>query len=205
MLLRLMKMQKHRKTKKSWHSCVNPRLIKWSKKKKVALDEKDLSPLKYDMHAVNDRVYRAMSRVGKTRVDIAMLYGMDTSIPLALQPREKVPRPTMENIVKLSVFLGVSVRWILYGEPENEVDIFVMGPHACDTAYMSVTGQSASQGGAIIAGARNSTVVVQNIAGEGLSSMERELIRTIRQLSPREQAAVMSYVFALDQESKDKK
>lgn len=157
------------------------------------------------MLAVSDRVYRAMSRIGKTRVEVAALYGMDPSIPLALQPREKVPRPTMENLVKLSVFLGVSVRWILYGEPENEVDIFVMGPHACDTACMSVTGQAASQGGAIISGAKNSTVVVQNISGEELSSMERELIRTIRQLPPRKQATVMSYVFTLEEQTKDKK
>ena len=201
-----MKMQNPRKTKKRETSLshIRSRVSKWVYVR-PKLENHDLCPAKYDMYAINERVYRTMSRVGKTRVDIATLYGMDASIPLALQLREKVPRPTMGKVVKLSGFLGVSVRWILHGEPENEVDIFVMGPHSCGTACMSVTGQAASQGGAIISGAKNSTVVVQNISGEELSSMERELIRTIRQLPPREQATVMSYVFTLEEQTKDKK
>lgn len=165
------------------------------------------------MPAMNDRVHLAMIRLGQSRVDIAELFGMDTSIPLAMQPPEKVPRPTIGNVAKISGHMGVSVRWILYGEPENDVDRFVIGQQACapscgpscGLACNVDAGRSASQGGAVISGAQNSTVVVQHITGDDLSSMEREMIHAIRSLSARDQAAVMAYVFALEKESAEKK
>ena len=161
------------------------------------------------MTAMNDRVFLAMIRLGQTRVDIAELFGMDTSVPLAMQPPEKVPRPTIGNIAKISGHMGVSVRWLLHGEPENDVDRFVIGQQACvpscgplcDRGCSSNGGRSASQGGAIISGAQNSTVVVQNIKGDDLSPMEREMLRSIRALSARDQAAIISYVFALEKGS----
>lgn len=160
---------------------------------------------KYDMRALNDRFHMAMFKTGKTRADIAELFGMDAKIPLALQPSEKVPRPTMENIVRVSNFLGVSVRWMLTGEPENDVDVFVGSASGGITAGNAAMGASATHGAAIIAGANNSTVVVQNGQGDGLTAMEREAINTIRKLPPREQAATMSYIFALEKEGQDQR
>ena len=170
-------------------------------RKKVDLRENDLSPDEYNMRAVNDRVYRAIIRVGKTRAEVATMYGMDANIPLAMHPPEKVPRPTMENVVKLAGFLGVSVRWILYGEPENDVDLFVMGQQQTGTA---VAGAAATNGAAIITGAHNSTVVVQNFKGHGLTDCEREMIRVFRQLPVRDRAAVVSYVLAFEHQEPQK-
>lgn len=130
------------------------------------------------------------------------MYGMDASIPLAMQPPERVPRPTMENMVKLSGLLGVSVRWMLHGEPENDVDVFVMGPLPSGA---SLAATAATNGAAIISGASNSTVVVQNIRGDDLSGMEREMILTLRQLHPKDQAAAFSYVFALESSAAEQK
>ena len=169
------------------------------RKKCLKLRENDLSPAEYNMRDINERVYRAMMKMGKSRVDVAELYGMDTTIPLAMQPPEKVPRPTMENVVRLSRFLGVSVRWMLYGDPENDVDRFVVG----DTSDSRQTRGSVSHGAAIIAGATNSTVVVQNIKADGLSDLERAVLQALRTLPPRDQASVMSYIFALEKESLD--
>ena len=176
-------------------------LLRLRSKKNVELKETDLSPDDYNMKDINDRVLKAIMRTGKTRVEVADLYGMDTSLPLAMQPPEKVPRPTMENVVKLAVFLGVSVRWILHGEPENEVDLFVMSQQSAGMTSHTAQAASASQGAAIINGANNSTVVVQNITGESLSELEREVIKAIRQLPVREQASVASYVFAIEEKA----
>ncbi len=173
-------------------------LFKFFGRNKLKLQSYDLSPEEYDMKAVNDRTFSAMMRVGKTRADVAELFGMDSSIPLALQPKDKVPRPTMGNIVRLAEFLGVSVGWLLTGKPENEVDVFVISVPGVSGANTGSVGSSASSGAAIIAGASNSTVIVQNIAMDDLSAMEREVIQAIRNLPARDQAAVMSYVFAMD-------
>lgn len=172
------------------------------RRKKPAAQEDDLCPVEYDMRELNDRMYKAMGRLGKTRVDIAKLYGMDPNIPLVLQPVEKIPRPNMGNVAKLAGYMGVSVRWLLHGEPENDVDLFVMGHQAVQGHG---NGASAAQGGAIISGAQNSTVVVQHINGGELNNLEREMIHSFRTLSARDQTAVMSYVFALEKENAGKK
>lgn len=176
------------------------------KMRKVDVAEADLSPIDYDMKEINQRAHLAMRRTGRTRIEVAELYGMDTDIPIAMQPPERIPRPTMANVVKLAGLLGVSVRWMLYGEPENDVDLFVIGQQqacspTCGPACMACGERSASQGGAIISGALNSTVVVQNIKGDDLTDLERELLQSIRALSARDQAAVISYVFTLGQEN----
>ena len=172
------------------------RRIAWRKK---MTNEDDLCPIEYDMQAINDRMYKAMVKLGKTRVDIATLYGMDPGIPLAMQPPERVPRPTLGNIAKLSGYLGVSVKWLLHGEAENDVDIFVMGLQiGTHTPVSNGAGSSAAQGGAIISGAMNSTVVVQHMVGDDLSAMEREIISAIRKLPVREQATVISYIFSME-------
>lgn len=170
----------------------------------VRLQQHDLSPAEYDMKAVNDRVYAAMKKMGKTRVDVATLYGMDVSLPLAMQPAGKVPRPTLENVSRLADFLGVSVRWILHGEPENSVDVFVAGtgsPPAAGSLDLS----AASNGAAIINGAQHSTVVVQHINGDDLTEMERAIVTSLRNIPPRDRAAAMAYIFALEQEAQDEK
>ena len=174
------------------------------RRKRIKLEENDLSPVEHNMQEINERVHTALNRVGKTRVELATMFGMDASIPLAMQPPEKIPRPTMENVVKLSVFLGVSVRWLLHGEPENDVDLFVMHHRPGGSTFMA-SSTTAEHGAAIITGANNSTVVVQNFKGENLNDMERAVIQAIRQLPPRAQASAMSYVFALEREEIEEK
>ena len=149
-------------------------------------------------------MYLALGRVGKTRIDLAEFFGMDVSIPLAMQPKDKIPRPTMETIVKVSSFLGVSVRWLLHGEPENEVDFFVMKDcKSHDRFTEAATIKTAEKGAAIITGAKNSTVIVQTANGDSLSEMERAMISAFRLLRPREQSSALASIFSLEQETID--
>lgn len=74
-------------------------------RKKSEAQKDDLSPIEYDMRGLNDRMYKAMGKLGKTRVDIAKLYRIDPDIPLALQPAEKAPRPNMVNVAKLEEYM----------------------------------------------------------------------------------------------------
>ena len=177
--------------------------LRWLRRiKRTPYQEKDLCQFKYDMKGINDRFHKAMFKTGKTRAEVAELFGMDPCIPLALQPPEKVPRPTMENIIRLSAFLGVSVRWILHGDPENDVDLFVSSGPGNQSGVMC---SAASQGAAIISGANNSTVVVQNIKGDDLSATEREILQAFRAMSPRNQAVAMCFIFDLDSSSENEK
>lgn len=161
---------------------------------KIQKKDVELCPDQYDFLEMNERVYRAMYKLGKTRVDIAKLFGMDATIPLSMQPEDKVPKATMGSIVKLSNYLGVSVRWILHGDPENEVDIFVLGHKTQDRVGII----SSVSGSALVQGNENSTIVVKNISGMDLTEQEREMVYTFRRLSVRDQAAVLSFVFELD-------
>lgn len=173
---------------------------------KIDVREADLSPAEYDLCEINRRASLAITRTGRTRIEVAEMFGMDTSIPIAMQPRKKIPRPTMDSIIKMSNFLGVSVRWLLYGEPQNDVDVFVMHQVApAQGATVSETRKNAHQGAAIITGAHNSTVVVQNIKMESLSEMEREMVEALRRLPLRDQAAAMAYVFSLEKEHEEGK
>ena len=45
--------------------------------------------------------------------------------------------------------------------------------------------------------------MIQNVIG--MTDMEREIIQAIRNLPPREQAAIMSYVLALEKEALEEK
>lgn len=173
---------------------------------KIDVREADLSPAEYDLCEINRRASLAITRTGRTRIEVAEMFGMDTSIPIAMQPRKKIPRPTMDSIIKMSNFLGVSVRWLLYGEPQNDVDLFVMHQVApAQGTTISENRKNAHQGAAIITGAHNSTVVVQNIKMESLSEMEREMVEALRRLPLRDQAAAMAYVFSLEKEHEEGK
>ena len=179
-----------------------------TKLKLIKLDvrEADLSPADYDLCAINQRASLAITRTGRTRIEVAEMFGMDTSIPIAMQPRKKIPRPTMDSIIKMSNFLGVSVRWLLYGEPQNDVDMFVMHQVApSQGTTIADTRKNAHQGAAIITGAHNSTVVVQNIKCDSLTEMERTVVSALRSLSPRDQADAISYIFALEKGGEEAK
>lgn len=169
------------------------------KLRKSEIGRDDLSPIKYDLKAINNRVHRAMLRTGHTRAELAEVFGMDASIPLALQPAEKIPRPTMEAIVKVSQFFGISVRWILYGEIENEIDFFVESQ-----PMQSVNSASSVQGSAVVQGNEQSTIIVKNIQGEFLNEQERETLNAFRKLCARDQVAVMSYIFSIEGKSAGK-
>lgn len=153
--------------------------------------DEDLSPLEYDMRAINDRFHRAAVKTGWTRAELAKRFGMNPEIPLAQQPADKIPRPTMRTIVKACEMLGVSTAWVLYGEPQNEVDLYVDSPVGKVGAGPSIHGSAVVQGNA------QSKIVVNHIQGDTLSAQEREVLETFRRLSIRDQAAVMMYVFEM--------
>lgn len=86
-----------------------------------------LIPLnKYDFVNVMERVMLAIFKTGRSIKDVAVMFGMNPSVPY-YQQIEIAPPRTMRTIIRLSDFLGVSVRWILTGETENEIDLFVSG------------------------------------------------------------------------------
>ncbi len=173
-------------------------------RRNIDIKENDLCPYTHDLKELNARVFLAMGKVGKTRIELAAFFGMDASIPLAMQPKEKIPRPTMETVVKVSTFLGVSVRWLLHGEPENDVDFFVIRNDA-EKCCSDPSIKSAEKGAAIITGANNSTVIVHTTnGGDPLSEMERAMISAFRLLKPREKTSALSYIFSLEQETIDK-
>ena len=76
----------------------------------------------FDHVAINNRVYSAIFKTGRTLVDVAVLFGMDPTVPMRDRDINTIPRFTIATMVKLSDFLGVSVRWMLYGTLENTVD-----------------------------------------------------------------------------------
>lgn len=167
-------------------------VIKKFKLRRAYVVDTDLSPANYDLRAINNRVHRAMIRTGHTRAEIGELFGLDASIPLAMQPFEKIPRPTMGNIVKVSNFLGVSIRWLLYGEPQNDVDCFVeLSPAKQHGVASSV------QGSAVVQGNEQSTIIVKNIHGESLTEQEREALRLFRSLGIQEQTRLLCFGYDL--------
>lgn len=163
----------------------------------------DLMVGDFDHVAINNRVYNAISRTGRTLVDVAVLFGMDPTVPLRDRDIKTIPRFTIATMVKLSDFLGVSVRWMLYGEPENEVDLFVDAPQL-HTDFLHGFPPSS-----ILAGVSGPTVVqkndncskiiVKNIQGEELNEMEREALRLFRRLTIKQQTeafAILSDSYA---------
>ena len=153
----------------------------------------------FDHVAINNRVYHAIAKTGRTLVDVAVLFGMDPTVPLCDRDQSTIPRFTIATMVKLSDFLGVSIRWMLYGEPENEVDLFVDAPQ--HPVYFP-QGFPASS---MIAGVSGPTVVqkndncskiiVKNIQGEELNEMEREALRFFRRLTGKRQAEVLARLY----------
>lgn len=153
----------------------------------------------FDHVAINNRVYHATAKTGRTLVDVAILFGMDPTVPLRDRAPSTIPRFTIATMVKLSDFLGVSIRWMLYGEPENEVDLFVDAPQ--HPVYFP-QGFPASS---MIAGVSGPTVVqkndncskiiVKNIQGEELNEMEREALRFFRRLPGKRQAEALARLY----------
>lgn len=176
-------------------SIIRITLLRRFYRRKAESDQEKFCLSRYNAREVNDRVYLAMYRLGKSRCDVAEFFGMDPSIPLSMQRQENIPRMTMETMVKMSTFLGVSVRWMLEGEVENEVDVFVTTPAGATGAAAGV------QGSALVQGNAHSTIVVKNIQGDDLTGMEKEIIAAFRKLGTREKTSVLSYVFALEKEA----
>ena len=163
---------------------------------KPKIKQTNLNPYKHDLNGINNRMYKAMIKLGITELDIANLCNIDEHFSLS--------RPTIENIIKLSNFMGVSVRWLMCGEPENTIDMFVMGQQTTKQNNAAAVGTNASTGSAIITGTRNSTIIVQNIQNEQ-NNLETELLQSFRKLSSKEKILVIAYSFALENNKELKK
>lgn len=161
---------------------------RWNRLRDVVIYEDELDPLEYDMKAINERFYKAMNRTNRTRTEIAEYLGLDPKLPLVLQPKEKIPRPTMESIVKVSKFLGVSVGWMLHGIPENDVDLFV------ESSPVQINQSFSANSSAIVQGNEQSTIIVNNNA---LDDHEKELLKMYRLLPMKEQVKLLTYAYEL--------
>lgn len=161
---------------------------RWNRLRDVSLHDDELSPLEYDMQAINERFYKAMGRTNRTRTEIAEYLGLDPKLPLSMQPKEKIPRPTMESIIKVSMFLGVSVGWMLNGIPENDVDLFV------ESTPAKINQSFSAHSSAIVQGNEQSTIIVNN---NSLDDHEKEIIRLYRSLPMQEQVKLLTYAYEL--------
>lgn len=149
----------------------------------------------YDIREINDRVFLATVKTGHTRADLAELFGMDASVPLYLQPPEKIPKLTLDSIARVSNYLGVSVIWLLHGKIENEMDHFVSSTTQNNGVYNL---NADVRGPAVVQKNENcSSIIVKNIQGEFLTAQEREFLAAFRSLKVTDQAAVISHIFAL--------
>lgn len=159
--------------------------------------EEELSPEEYNLRLINERVHNAAHRLGKTRMDIAEIFGIDTALPLSKQP-QKVPRATMSTMVKISNYLGVSMRWLLQGEEENEVDHFVNAEKVMWNGSTAATIGNVDHG-SVLQDVTAQNITVQNISTAGpISKTEEEVLKILRRLPPREKAAVLEMLAEAD-------
>lgn len=161
---------------------------RWSMLHKVELKEDDLDPTEYDMKAINNRFFKALHKTNRTIAEVAEVFGLDPNLPVVLQPKEKVPRPTMATMVKAAHFLGVSINWLLHGEITNDVDHFVESATSQQVHAFTATGS------AIVQGNEQSTIIVNN---DSLNDQERELVKMFRYMAVKNQVELLSHAYEL--------
>lgn len=150
----------------------------------------------YDHAAINDRLFLAMQRLGRTRVELAQHFGLDTELPLSAQ--RDLPSATLENFVRAASFLGVSVPWLTLGEIHNAVDEYVSAPGFQGGAASGAAG-SAGNCSAVVQGTNNKTTVVVKHYHTDLNENEWDFVRRYRGLAPKDKAALWSRLFELEQ------
>lgn len=157
--------------------------------------EATLSPDVYDLRAINERVHDALFRLGKTRMELAEALGMDASIPAASQP-DAIPPASMQTMVRVARFLGVSLRWLLHGVADNEIDRFVCT--ASPGPGITGGGIGDVDGGSVLQGVTAKNITVQNFAGaDGLSRTEAEILILLRGLSPQKKMQAIDAILAI--------
>ena len=163
---------------------------------------KNISSSEYDLAAINTRLYRAMYLLGRTRVELAEHFGIDTSIPLCEQP--KLPEASTENIIKAANFLGVSFTWLLTGEPCTEVDHYVRDADN-RSAGSAAAAMAANTGhnSAVVQGSQNTSVVVKHYHTD-LTEFEQELLLRYRSLDAQKQVAVLERLFELNAQAQER-
>lgn len=150
----------------------------------------------YDLAAVNTRLYRAMYLLGRTRVELAEYYGLDTSRPLCEQPN--IPQATTENILKAATFLGVSMSWLTTGEPCSTVDHYVCAADTISAGSATAALEArAGNGSAIVQDAQNTSVVIKHFHSE-LSEFEQMFIERYRALDAHGKDAVWARLLELN-------
>ena len=77
------------------------------------------------MHNFGNRLKESLAKKGTTQV--ALSEYMDIS-PQAVQKWAAGNTPTLDNIVKIADFLGVSPAWLLFGETGSSDDLLVAVP-----------------------------------------------------------------------------
>lgn len=102
----------------------------------------------YNLSAIHERACKAILATGRTQREVAMQMGIDVDTPMH---KRKPLEPTLQNIQKAAQILGVSEKWLIYGVPETQLDLYVSKPM---TAFFY--GQN------IIVGNNNSSIEISN-------------------------------------------
>lgn len=161
---------------------------RWFAFDEIELNNDELDPNHYDLPAINDRFFKALHRTSRTRIDAAKVFGLDPNIPMAMQPKENLPRPTMQSMIISANFLGVSVRWLLYGEAENDVDLYVESN--APKSHYSFSANNSS----VVQGNERSTIIVNN---NSMNDHELEVMKMFRSMNVYNQVKLLSYAYEL--------
>lgn len=119
---------------------------------------------------------------------------MNPAMPLYCQPVDKIPPPTMKNIIRAAEFVGVSAEWALHGKVITQFDLMVANYQNAENPSM--------KGAAVVTGNANSIIIVKNSAdtADELDAMESEFLQAFRVLNPRNTIRVFSFMVELDVE-----
>lgn len=96
-------------------------------------------PSEFDLVEIHERACKAIAALGRTQREIAILMGIDVSIP---RHERTPPEPSLQNIQRVSQILGVSFKWLTTGIPETHMDFVVSRPFVALYGHNIVTGNS---------------------------------------------------------------
>lgn len=143
----------------------------------------------YDLAGMHQRACDAIAALDYRQDEISRLMGIDTSIPLY---QRQNPLPTAENIAKVTQILGISVRFLLYGEPQNDIDRLVLSQGKKSTVAESITNST------VVQNVQAENITVQNFTG-GLNQTETEMLLLLRSLPPRQKIDAINALLSISE------
>lgn len=154
----------------------------------------------YDFAAINTRLFRTMYLLGRTRVELGAHFGLDPSVPLCWQD---IPDASTENLIKAANFLGISLTWLVTGEPCTTTDYYVCeADNKSAGSAAAAMASSTGHGSAVVQGSQNTSVVVTHYHAD-LDDNDRDFVRRYRGLAPKDKATLWSRLFELEEQALD--